>query len=43
VMGVEPYADPTPFRLDRVNMADYPDEAAMIAAMQGDRVAAALK
>ena len=43
VMGVEPYADPTPFRLDRVNMADYPDEAALIAAMQGDRVAAALK
>ena len=42
VMGVEPYADPTPFRLDRLNMADYPDEAAMIAAMQGDRVAAAL-
>jgi len=42
VMGVEPYADPTPFRLDRVNMADHPNEAAMVAAMQGDRVAAAL-
>lgn len=43
VMGVEPYADPTPFRLDRVDMANYPDEASMVAAMQGDRVAKALR
>jgi sarcosine oxidase subunit beta len=43
VMGVEPYADPTPFRLDRVDMANYPDEASMVAAMQGDRVAEALR
>jgi sarcosine oxidase subunit beta len=43
VMGVEPYADPTPFRLDRVDMANYPDEASMVAAMQGDRVADALR
>jgi sarcosine oxidase subunit beta len=43
VMGVEPYADPTPFRLDRVDMADYPDEASMVAAMAGDRVARALR
>jgi sarcosine oxidase subunit beta len=43
VMGVEPYADPTPFRLDRVSIADYPTEASMVAAMQGDRVAAALR
>jgi sarcosine oxidase subunit beta len=42
VMGAEPYADPTPFRLDRVSMADYPDEASMVAAMAGDRVAKAL-
>ena len=43
VAGVEPYADPTPFRLDRVDMSAYPDEAALVAAMQGDRVAAALR
>lgn len=43
VMGVEPYADPTPFRLDRIDMADYPDEASIVAAMQGDRVADALR
>jgi sarcosine oxidase subunit beta len=43
VMGDEPYADPTPFRLDRVDMADYPTEASMVAAMQGDRVAEALR
>jgi len=43
MMGVEPYADPTPFRLDRIDMADYPDEASIVAAMQGDRVADALR
>jgi len=43
VAGVEPYADPTPFRLDRVDVSAYPDEAALVAAMQGDRVAAALR
>ena len=43
VAGVEPYADPAPFRLDRVDASAYPDEAAIVAAMQGDRVAAALR
>jgi sarcosine oxidase subunit beta len=43
VMGEETYADPTPFRLDRVDMARYPNEASMVAAMAGDRVAKALR
>ena len=43
VAGREPYADPTPFRLDRLDARGFADEAAMVAAMQGDRVAAALR
>ncbi|NQX11876.1 FAD-binding oxidoreductase [Microbacteriaceae bacterium VKM Ac-2855] len=42
ILGVQPYADPAPFRLDRVDPAHYPDESAIVAAMAGDRVAAAL-
>lgn len=43
ILGETPYADPTPFRLDRVDPADYPDEDTMVAAMQGDRAAAAMR
>ncbi|KQQ08223.1 NAD(P)/FAD-dependent oxidoreductase [Rathayibacter sp. Leaf296] len=38
-----PFADPERFRLDRVDPALYPDEDSMVAAMAGDRVAAALR
>ena len=39
VTGTTPFTDPTPFRLDRVDMARYPDEASMVAAMAEDRIA----
>ena len=41
IMGETPFADPTPFRLDRVDPAAYPDEASMVAAMAEDRIATA--
>ena len=43
ITGTEPFADPEPFRLDRVDPALYPDEASMIAAMAGDRVLKAMR
>ena len=42
IVGDEPFTDPSPFRLDRVDPAAYPDEAAMVAAMTGDRIADAV-
>lgn len=39
IMNEQPFADPTPFRLDRVDPASYPDEASMVAAMAEDRIA----
>ena len=39
VMDEAPFVDPTPFRLDRVDSSEFPDEAAMVAAMAEDRVA----
>jgi glycine/D-amino acid oxidase-like deaminating enzyme len=42
IAGSQPYADPNPFRLDRIDASQFPDEASMVAAMQGDRVAKAL-
>lgn len=39
IMNEPPFTDPTPFRLDRVDPALYPDEASMIAAMTEDRIA----
>lgn len=39
IMGDAPFVDPAPFRLDRVDPAAYPDEAAMVAAMAEDRIA----
>jgi sarcosine oxidase subunit beta len=41
IMDETPFADPTPFRLDRVDPATYPDEASMVAAMAEDRIAKA--
>ncbi|MBT5758010.1 MAG: hypothetical protein HOI41_23935, partial [Acidimicrobiaceae bacterium] len=41
IMGETPFADPTPFRLDRIHPATYPDEASMVAAMAEDRIATA--
>ena len=41
IMGETPFADPTPFRLDRIDPAAYPDEASMVAAMAEDRIATA--
>lgn len=43
ITGTEPFADPEPFRLDRVDPALYPDEASMIAEMAGDRVLKAMR
>lgn len=43
IMEQAPFADPTPFRLDRIDPDLYPDEPAMVAAMQEDRVAAAMR
>ena len=42
IVGDEPFTDPAPFRLDRVDPTAYPDEAAMVAAMAGDRIADAV-
>lgn len=41
IVGADPFTDPEPFRLDRVDPAAYPDEASMVAAMAGDRIATA--
>ena len=41
IMDETPFADPTPFRLDRVDPAAYPDEASMVAEMAEDRIATA--
>ncbi|MGI9605353.1 MAG: NAD(P)/FAD-dependent oxidoreductase [Acidimicrobiales bacterium] len=43
IMGETPFADPAPFRLDRVDPAAYPDELSMVAAMAEDRIARAAK
>jgi sarcosine oxidase subunit beta len=43
IMNKTPFADPIPFRLDRVDPAAYPDEASMVAAMAEDRIAKAAK
>lgn len=42
VAGIDPYADPTPFRLDRIDPATVPDEDAAVTLVGGDRVATAL-
>ena len=39
IAGAEPFTDPAPFRLDRVDPAAYPDEASILAAMAEDRIA----
>ena len=39
IMDETPFADPTPFRLDRVDPAAYPDEASMVVSMAEDRIA----
>ena len=39
IVGEQPFADPTPFRLDRIDPGTYPDEASMVAAMAEDRIA----
>lgn len=39
IMDETPFTDPTPFRLDRVDAARYPDEASMVAAMEEERIA----
>jgi len=39
IMGEMPFADPSPFRLDRVDPAAYPDEESMVAAMAEGRIA----
>ena len=41
IMNETPFADPTPFRLDRVDPAAYSNEASMVAAMAEDRIAKA--
>lgn len=43
IMNETPFTDPTPFRLDRVDPATYPDEASMVAAMAEDRIAEVAK
>ena len=43
IMDETPFTDPTPFRLDRVDPATYPDEACMVAAMAEDRIAKVAK
>jgi glycine/D-amino acid oxidase-like deaminating enzyme len=42
VAGIEPYADPTAFRLDRFAPDAFPTEADVVRHMSGDRVSAAL-
>ena len=39
IMDETPFTDPTPFRLDRVDPAAYPDEASMVASMAEGRIA----
>jgi glycine/D-amino acid oxidase-like deaminating enzyme len=39
ITGETPFADPAPFRLDRVDPATYPDEASMVASMAEGRIA----
>ncbi|MGI9645845.1 MAG: NAD(P)/FAD-dependent oxidoreductase [Ilumatobacteraceae bacterium] len=39
ITGEAPFADPRPFRLDRVDPSAYPDEASVVAAMAEDRIA----
>ena len=43
IMYETPFSDPTPFRLDRIDPATYPDEASMVAAMAEDRIAKAAR
>jgi len=43
IMGETPFADPSPFRLDRIDASQYPDEESIVAAMHEDRVASAMK
>ncbi|MGZ0175897.1 MAG: NAD(P)/FAD-dependent oxidoreductase [Acidimicrobiales bacterium] len=43
IMDETPFTDPTPFRLDRVDPAAYPDEASMVAAMAEGRIAKVAK
>ncbi len=39
IMHETPFADPTPFQLDRVDPTAYPDEASMVAKMAEGRIA----
>lgn len=39
IMDEPPFTDPSPFRLDRVDPADFPNEASMVASMAEDRIA----
>ena len=39
IMDEAPFVDPTPFRLDRVDPAAYPDEASIVAAIADHRIA----
>lgn len=43
IMDEAPFADPRPFRLDRVDPAAYPDEESMLTSMAEDRIAKAFK
>jgi len=43
IMNETPFADPRPFRLDRVDPAAYPDEASMVAEMAEGRIAKVAK
>lgn len=43
IMHETPFVDPAPFRLDRVDAADYPDEAALVAGMAEERIATTAK
>lgn len=43
IMDETPFADPEPFRLDRVDPAAFPDEASMVASMAEGRIARAAK
>lgn len=43
MLGQPPLVDPAPFRLDRIDPADFPDEASIIQRMSGDRVSAQLQ
>lgn len=43
ITGRKPFVDPTPFRLDRVDAAAYPDEASLVASMAEARIAKTAK